>query len=157
MRVPDIVPVIEPCRSVDTTGWLALRQALWPHDQPEEHFAEMASFLAEPRRFAQYVAYKECGLPVGFIEIALRHDYVNGTSTSPVAFLEGIYVVSDHRRQGIARSLVKVAESWGCGQGCSEFASDARIDNLVSHQMHRALGFEESQRVVYFRKSLATS
>lgn len=114
----------------------------------------MASFLAEPQRFAQYVAYKESGVHVGFVEVALRHDYVNGTSTSPVAFLEGIYVVADSRRQGIARSLVKVAESWARAQGCSEFASDASIDNVVSHTMHSALGFEESQRVVYFRKSL---
>ena len=146
--------VIEPCRSVDTAGWLALRLALWPGHGHEEHLAEMASFLAEPQRFAQYVAYEESGLPVGFVEIALRHDYVNGTSTSPVAFLEGIYVVVDSRRQGIARSLVEVAESWARGQDCSEFASDASVDNVVSHNMHRALGFEESQRVVYFRKSL---
>jgi len=149
--------VIEPCRSVQTPGWLALRLALWPQDREQEHLAEMASFLSEPQGFAQYVAYTESGRPVGFVEIALRHDYVNGTSTSPVAFLEGIYVAADSRRQGIARSLIKVAESWARGQGCSEFASDASIDNVVSHKMHRALGFEESQRVVYFRKSLSAA
>ena len=146
---------IEPCRSVETAGWLALRLALWPHHGQDEHATEMASFLAEPSRFAQYMAYKDSRLPVAFVEIALRHDYVNGTSTSPVAFLEGIYVVPSSRRQGIARSLVNVAESWARGQGCSEFASDASIDNVASHKMHRALGFEESERVVYFRKSLS--
>ena len=146
--------MIEPCRTTDTSGWRALRMALWPHDGPEEHLAEMASFLAEPKRFAQYVAYDDCALPVGLIEIALRHDHVNGTSTSPVAFLEGIYVVADRRRQGVARALVNVAEVWARGHGCSEFASDASVDNAASHQMHRALGFEESQRVVYFRKPL---
>ena len=35
-----------------------------------------------------------------------------------------------------------------------ELASDALIDNAVSHGMHRRLGFEETERVVYFRKDL---
>jgi aminoglycoside 6'-N-acetyltransferase I len=33
-------------------------------------------------------------------------------------------------------------------------ASDAFLDNSASHQMHGALGFSETERVVYFRKSL---
>ena len=35
-----------------------------------------------------------------------------------------------------------------------ELASDAGIDNTVSHGMHTGLGFEETERVVYFRKDL---
>jgi aminoglycoside 6'-N-acetyltransferase I len=46
-------------------------------------------------------------------------------------------------------------ETWGRTQGCSEFASDALLENSDSHSMHRALGFEETERVVYFRKSLS--
>jgi aminoglycoside 6'-N-acetyltransferase I len=33
-------------------------------------------------------------------------------------------------------------------------ASDALLDNGASHAMHRALGFEETERVVFFRKPL---
>jgi aminoglycoside 6'-N-acetyltransferase I len=35
-----------------------------------------------------------------------------------------------------------------------ELASDADIANAVSHATHRALGFQETERVVYFRKVL---
>ena len=84
----------------------------------------------------------------------MRHDYVNGTRTSPVAFLEGIYVEPDHRGTGVARMLVMGVEAWGRQQGCSELASDTGIDNVVSQQMHEALGFSETQRVVFFRKLL---
>jgi aminoglycoside 6'-N-acetyltransferase I len=95
------------------------------------------------------------GKTAGFVEAALRMDYVNGCVSSPVVFLEGIYVEPWARRQGAARSLVEAVETWGRTQGCSEFASDALLENSDSHSMHRGLGFEETERVVYFRKSLS--
>ena len=114
----------------------------------------MATFCANPDRFAQFVAYDAKRRAVGLIEVAARGDYVNGTRTSPVAFLEGIYVVPDARRRGVARELVACAERWASSLGIREFASDARIENEASHAMHRHLGFGETERVVYFRKDL---
>ena len=95
-----------PCKSVDQPGWLELREQLWPHHPSAEHLAEMASFLASPERFAQFIEYDPSGNALGFVEVALRSGYVNGTNSSPVGFLEGIYVVPQARRQGIARILV---------------------------------------------------
>jgi aminoglycoside 6'-N-acetyltransferase I len=100
------------------------------------------------------VAYADDGEPQGLVEIALRSDYVNGTDSSPVGFLEGIYVAPQFRRQGVAGKLIETAQQWAREQGCSEMASDAVLDNTTSHAMHLALGFEETERVVYFRKSL---
>jgi aminoglycoside 6'-N-acetyltransferase I len=117
---------------------------------------EMARFCAEPSRFAQFISVSSGGEPQGFVEVAIRRDYFNGTTSSPVAFLEGIYVVPSARSQGVARSLVAKAEEWAASKGCTEFASDALLGNASSHAMHRALGFQESQRVVFFRKSLGT-
>lgn len=116
----------------------------------------MSRFCAAPGHFGQYLAVAGDGTPQGFIEIALRADYVNGTDSSPVAFLEGIYVAPDERRQGIAKTLVQAAELWAREHGCVEFASDAAIDNDSSQAMHRALGFSETERVVFFRKGLTT-
>lgn len=142
------------CTSVNQPGWLELREQLWPHHPRSEHLAEMAGFLASPERFAQFIEYDHAGNALGFAEVALRSDYVNGTNSSPVAFLEGIYVVPQARRQGIARKLVAEAERWARGIGCSEFASDALLENTRSHAMHVALGFNESERVVFFKKTL---
>ena len=142
------------CVSVDQPGWLSLREQLWPHCSRDEHLAEMTLLIASPKSFAQFVEHDPSGNAVGFVEISLRHDYVNGTKSSPVAFLEGIYVVPESRRRGIARTLVAEGERWAASMGCSEFASDARLENTASHAMHRALGFKESERVVFFRKAL---
>ena len=146
--------MIKRCTSVEQPGWLALRQALWPDATPEEHLSEMASFCANPERYAQFVAYSESNAAVGFVEAAIRTDYVNGTRSSPVAFLEGLYVVPEARQQGVARALVAAVERWALDAGCREFASDALLENQVSHAVHRALGFQETERVVFFRRPL---
>jgi aminoglycoside 6'-N-acetyltransferase I len=146
------VSVIQACIA-DDGGWLLLRQALWPGDEAEQ-LREMRAFCAEPRRYGNFIARSAGGEPQGFVEVALRSDYVNGTETSPVAFLEGLYVAPAQRRRGIARALAARAEQWAREQGCSELASDALLHNTASHAMHGALGFEETERVVYFRKRL---
>jgi aminoglycoside 6'-N-acetyltransferase I len=40
-------------------------------------------------------------------------------------------------------------------EGYRELASDAPLDNAVSHAVHRAPAFEETRRVVFFCKPLA--
>lgn len=89
---------------------------------------------------------------MGFAEAAIRQDYVNGCDTSPVLFLEGVYVAPDARRRGVAKALFGRVEQWGALRGCEEFASDTDVANIDVQTLHRALGFEETERVVFFRK-----
>jgi aminoglycoside 6'-N-acetyltransferase I len=146
--------LITRCTSAEQAGWLALRQALWSDCTREEHLSEMACFCGNPARYAQFVAYSSLGNAVGLVEAAIRTDYVNGTRSSPVAFVEGLYVAPEARRNGVARALVAAVERWAVDAGCREMASDASIENEPSHAAHRALGFQETERVVFFRKSL---
>jgi len=133
-------------------GWLALRLRLWPQASAAEHRRDMTDAL-ERGHFVR-VALNENGSAVGFVEAAKRVDYVNGTSSSPVAFLEGLYVEPAARRKGVARALVAAVEAWAKAEGCTELASDSPLENVAAHAAHRALGFEETERVVYFRRSL---
>jgi aminoglycoside 6'-N-acetyltransferase I len=137
----------------DLEGWRDLRRALWPDCPEADHLSETAAIRLDPGSLA-LIARIPSGEVVAFAEARLRTDPVNGCATSPVAFLEGIYVAEAFRRRGIARALVRAVEAWAVLAGCSEFASDALIDNGRSHAMHRALGFVETERVVYFRKDL---
>ena len=89
---------------------------------------------------------------VGLAEASLRHDYVNGTTSSPVGFLEAWYVAPAWRGRGVGRALLRAVEGWTRALGCTELASDALLDNTASHAAHRACGFVETERVVYFRK-----
>ena len=143
-----------PPLSIKDSDWLKLRAALWPDAAADEHLEEMASLLAEPEKFIQFIARDAESQALGFIEASIRNDYVNGTDTSPVAFLEGIFVKPNARRSGVARALVHAVKAWAKSKGCAEFASDAPIRNRTSHAVHRHLGFTETERVVYFNMLL---
>lgn len=146
---------IEACESAHHPGWLRLREALWPGCTREQHLAEMTAFVSNAARYRQFIAYSSSHEAIGFAEASRRSDYVNGTESSPVAFLDGLYVVPPARRKGVAASLVAAVTDWARAAGCRELASDAVLENSISHVVHRALGFEETERVVFFRKLLA--
>ncbi|MCE4071210.1 MULTISPECIES: aminoglycoside 6'-N-acetyltransferase [Pseudomonas] len=142
------------CEEPDLPDWIELRLQLWPGDHADAFVAEARDILAQPQRHGAWLARDEKGRALGLAEASVRSEYVNGTEGSPVLFLEGIYVREDARRQGVARALVGVVQAWGCARGCADFASDAALDNTDSHALHLALGFIETERVVYFRKPL---
>jgi aminoglycoside 6'-N-acetyltransferase I len=129
-----------------------MRAALWPDEDPLQMEAELPRMRADPDQVA-FVAQRDDGLLCGFAEAAVRA-YANGVDESPCAFLEGWWVDEDVRRTGVGRALVAAVEDWARARGFTELGSDALLDNLVSHQAHRALGFEERERVVCFRKRL---
>ena len=139
--------------AADVPAWSAQRAALWP-DEDAQVLADEAPAMLDDDGGIVFLAESN-GEIVGFAEAALRRDYVNGTETSPVGFLEGWYVAPAWRGCGVGRALVRAVEGWTLEQGCRELASDALLDNTVSHTAHVGCGFEETERVVYFRKLLA--
>ncbi|MGG6463458.1 aminoglycoside 6'-N-acetyltransferase [Solilutibacter silvestris] len=139
----------------DFTAWGALRARLWD-DSPDAVMEsdDMGAAIDSSRPATTFLAVDDGGRPFGFIELAIRHDYVNGSESSPVGFVEGWYVDPDWQGGGVGRALVAAGARWTRDHGCSELCSDALIDACESHAAHRACGFEETERVVYFRKSL---
>ncbi|KAB0676732.1 GNAT family N-acetyltransferase [Aureimonas leprariae] len=127
---------------------------LWPEEDADAHLDDIALSFGRAPDFAAFLALDALDTPVGFAEASLRRDYVNGCKTSPVLFLEGIFVREDRRRRGLGRQLCAAVEDWGRVLGCSEFASDAPIDNVAARRFHAMLGFEETREVVYFRRVL---
>lgn len=93
-------------------------------------------------------------IPAGFAQCQLRHDYVEGTDSSPVGYLEGIFVKEEYRKRGYGRELLAACEQWAREQGCTEFASDCELNNTGSFHFHVSTGFEEANRVICFTKRL---
>jgi len=138
----------------EDADWLTLRAEFIPEEPPEQQRVFLLRFARESFAFRAFVARDpETGL-LGFAEVAVRTDFVNGCRHRPALFLEGIYTRPEHRGRGVARALCEAAGRWGLEQGCREFASDVYIDDDNSLAAHRGLGFEETERVVYFRKPL---
>jgi aminoglycoside 6'-N-acetyltransferase I len=138
----------------DAPAWLRMREALWP-DDGGSHAIEIEEYFAGALHMPLEVllARDDTGAVVGFAELSIRA-YAEDCTTDRVAYLEGWYVEPVARRQGVGRALIAAAEAWGRSQGCTEFASDALIDNDVSEAAHLALGFVETVRLRCFRKVL---
>lgn len=149
------VMIVRTAVEHDIDALAAMRAELWPDGAVNEHRMEVVAMLGRGlNESAAFVASDEKGCPFGFAEAALRHDYVNGCDASPVAFLEGIYVSPQHRGTGIGKRLALAVQSWARERGCVELASDAPLKNHASHAFHVAIGFVETERVVYFRQPL---
>jgi Sortase and related acyltransferases len=139
----------------DKQNWLRMRRALWPEDEGDSHAREIDEFFAGRLNMPLEVllASDEKGNAVGFAELSIR-PYAEDCETDRVAYLEGWYVEPHARRQGVGRALVVAAERWAKAQGCTEFGSDALIDNHASAAAHRAVGFTETVQIRCFRKTL---
>ena len=140
----------------DSAAWLAMRTDLWPDDEGTWHAAEIQKYFAGALRMPLEVliAVDSDGAILGFAELSIRA-YADDCLTENVGYLEGWYVVPSARRKGVGRALVQAAESWAKGQGCTEFGSDALLDNETSASAHKALGFTETAQLRLFRKDLA--
>lgn len=146
---------VRPATPQDASAWLGMRQALWPEEGASYHAGEVESYFAGRLRepLEVLLALDESGGSICFAELSIRR-YAEGCDTDHVGYLEGWYVVPEARRRGVGRALVQAAEQWARDRGCSEFASDALLDNDVSAAAHRALGFTETVQIRCFRKTL---
>lgn len=129
-----------------------LASALWS-DCPESDLADGLSSALANDDCAFFVKYAG-GRAVGFAECGLRRDYVEGSSSSPVGYLEGIYIEEPYRRKGLAKELLSTCENWARAKGCREFASDCELNNDDSLSFHLKNGFEEANRIICFVKKL---
>jgi aminoglycoside 6'-N-acetyltransferase I len=136
----------------DRSQWVRLRQALWPGSLAD-HDEETRTFF-EKRLKAPVVFVAEArDRLVGFLELDFRK-YAPGCRSSPVAFIEGWYVEPESQGQGVGRALIEAAEAHARAAGHHEIASDAEVENAEGIAAHIAVGFEEIERVVCFRRSL---
>ena len=129
----------------------ALACELWPGHTPDELLTEWEALPPEEGAF--FLAEAD-GVPAGFAQCQLRRDYVEGTDSSPVGYLEGVYVREEYRGRGLARALLQACEGWAREQGCAGFASDCELNNTGSIAFHLGAGFTEANRIVCFTKRL---
>ena len=146
--------IVRPLEAGDLAAWQALRIALWPEEDAADLAIEAAGHLGgRPVAAAVFVCEETSGRLVGMVEVDLR-SHAEGCLSTPIPYVEGWYVLPDARTLGVGRALVEAVEAWARERAYTELASDALIENEASRAAHGALGFEEVERIVCFRKSL---
>ena len=161
-HLPEVVaapppPKVRPVEREDRSEWLRLLLALYPGSTAADHTAGIEAFLAgsetdELVPSAVFVATRDGGGLAGCLELSVRN-YAEGCAGA-TPYVESWFVDPDQQGRGVGRLLMRAAEDWARDHGYPEIASDTLLDNHKSQAAHRALGFEEVERSVHFRKSL---
>lgn len=133
-----------------TVAELAIQ--IWTSYTIEELTNEFELLIADKN--ATIFIYCVDEIAVGFAQCQLRNDYVEGTTTTPVGYLEGIFVAEGYREHGCAKELLVACEQWAKEQGCVEFASDCELNNTQSLDFHTHCGFTEINRIICFAKKI---
>lgn len=144
--------MIKRANQEDLQRLAELAARLWEEHSAQDLEEDLADIMA--KEDACFFLKYEKEFPVGFAQCQLRRDYVEGTDSSPVGYLEGIFVQEECRHRGYARELLRECENWAREKGCEEFASDCEFVNKESMKFHLAVGFHEANRIICFTKKL---
>ena len=104
-------------KDAETLALLAIQ--MW-EDHEVAELADEFREIVEKDDAVCFITFAE-DRPVAFAQCQLRYDYVEGTESSPVGYLEGIYVKDGYRKNGYALELFKECEKWAKEKGCSSF------------------------------------
>ncbi len=139
----------------DAAVWVRMREALWPEHASAWHATEVDKYFA--------------GLLSMPLEVLIAADDDGRRSVLPscrsVRTRRAAKPIGwRFSRAGMSRPRPDVTASAARSsrlpnggpscQGCTEFASDAVLDNIESASAHAALGFEETVQIRCFRKPI---
>ncbi len=131
--------------------WVELRRALWPKFSRKKHSLECERLLNDKRQ-AAFGLFDDDNL-VGFIQVRER-EIGDGLNSSPIAWLEGIYLKQNYRQKGFGKKLLLKIEKWAKKRNLSELRSDAKMENKNSISAHKSWGFTQANKIVQFKKQL---
>ena len=148
---------METLRIVEITrdrlaDWRRMREELYGNLHAEFHEAEMELIL-NSKQATCFIGVSESGAAVAMLEVSLRN-FVDGCLGGPVGYIEGIYVAPEQRRQGRGRALTAFAAAWFRSHGCREMAADAELVNLAAQAFLAKAGFNETYRIVEYKRAL---
>lgn len=134
----------------DFREWLRMRMLLYPEYQPEELMSEIEKIFTDKTvvgelDYVVFVHEKHGKMLGGFIETSLRRK-VSNCQSSPVGYIESLYVDENLRRNRIAHDLVKESEQWVVENKCLEFAVDTDPTEKDAMDFYFSYGFLEVER-----------
>jgi aminoglycoside 6'-N-acetyltransferase I len=145
--------IIQKMGKKDFNAWLDMGLMLWSKYSRAKLKKEFEGIFKSKREETFLCIDKE-GKYVGFINISLRYEFVPGATSSPVGYVEGIFVKKEYRKNGIAKKLIDTGEEWAKSKGCKEIGSDTELHNKPSQEFHKKLGFIENEILVHFIKKI---
>lgn len=133
------------------TEYKALVRKLWNDIEETELDSIIDYHLSGKERIFLALDKETC---IGFLNTSIRTDYVEGSTTNEVGYIEGIYIEETYRKQGIGKKLLEEADQYFLSIGIKEVGSDVEMGNTSSELFHNQVGFTEAGRNIHFIKTL---
>ena len=144
---------ILPFRKEDLKEYLEMASKLWPNHSNDELAKEFQRILFSQNEIG-FICEKDSKV-LGFITMSLKFEHVHeATSSTPVGYLEGIFVKEKYRKIGVAKKLYEAGEKWAKSKGCAQMGSDTWDWNKDSIMFHEKLGFKVALPIVHFIKNI---
>lgn len=94
--------MIRQAEKTDISLLAGLAVQLWPAHTVSELENEFENIMRSGD--AAFFILFDNGKPAGFAQCQLRRDYVEGAQSSPVGYLEGIFVAENYRKKDMANN-----------------------------------------------------
>jgi len=140
---------LAPIQLSQFAQWKAMRKAIYPVLDDRFDEQEMKQIVGHPDWFCYFLTDAD-GTLLGLVELSSRN-IVDGCLSSPVAYIEGLYLKPEYRHRGLGKEVIELLRSWCRERSFSELATDAQLANEAAQRFYRAAGFQETDRVVEFR------
>lgn len=122
--------------------------ALWPNNDYELMKNEFVYIIGHLNNRV-YLAKSDEDY-IGFIHMSIRSGFVEGADTSPVGYVEGIYVREDFRKKGVAKELYDAGVQWAKSKKCTQIGADIGLDNDMCPDFYIKMGFNEVNRIICY-------
>ena len=136
-----------PIKRNQISLWRKFRNSVYCGVTDEFHEIEMENIFKSEEWFC-YFLESETNI-IGFVELSARN-VVDGCLSSPVAYIEGLYIESEYRGRGAGKKAIEAIHKWCKTKGFTELAADTELTNLDAQIFFNAVGFEETYRVVEY-------
>ncbi len=136
----------------DFSLWSKFRGEIYPLINKDYDLKEIENISASDLWKCWFIE-NEDGQRIGLVELSLRN-IVDGCLSSPVPYLEGLYIIEPERGKGRGTDVIGMIKLWCQEQGYSELATDAELTNIRAQKFYEKLGFEQVDRVVEYRLEL---
>lgn len=114
----------------------------------EFHGKEMADIFARNDWYCLFIKNKDDEI-LGFIELSSRN-IVDGCLSSPVAYIEGLYIKEENQGKGMGAKSVEAIKIWCEERGFTELGADTELENIKAQKFFISIGFRETYRIVEF-------
>jgi len=126
-----------------------MREEIYSALTDEYNEIEMEQIHASGAWYCYFLTNEE-NVVLGLVEISSRN-IVDGCLSSPVAYLEGLYLKPPYRGKGVGKGAIRLIMEWCRDRGFSELATDTELANVKAQSFYNSVGFQETDRVVEYR------